>query len=484
MHALGVHTENMMGFADQLADELTADPGGGFGESSLGGLLDDARAVSDDREVLAVMAALIRARNVIDHAIAVGTACAERMQIPVRKRVRTGGALLVGLGMAPAAAYRAARLGAAAESVPRVARGMRDGAVSAEFGDAVVRGLDYIRKRADLDAELTAKVTDSLMVQVKPAAVDAKAKDWAVRLAPAKPASGVPAAEDPALNEVTLMHDVEGRVQVRMDLDVVAGEELQAALEPLSRPVPEPDGSDDKRPAKKRNADAFREVVAGYLSGSERPTSGGVLPHVTLLVPAAVSVDGRPIMAAVPDSASVPAPEVPTPKVGEPGGATRGAVDVERVVPAAASLMFGGAVTAPTAAMVMCEASVCAALVDGDGVPLKLGRESRLFTPDGRRALFIRDRGCAMCGAPVSRCDAHHMVEWQHGGETCTENGVLLCRLHHGWIHHLGWEVFLGHDGHPWFLAPIDPAHPKRVREPIRSYWRRTLNLDDLPCAA
>ncbi|MFT4088401.1 MAG: HNH endonuclease, partial [Gordonia sp. (in: high G+C Gram-positive bacteria)] len=37
------------------------------------------------------------------------------------------------------------------------------------------------------------------------------------------------------------------------------------------------------------------------------------------------------------------------------------------------------------------------------------------------------------------------------------------------------WEVFIGHDRHPWFLPPADPAHPRRIREPMRSHGRRTL---------
>ncbi|WP_415046346.1 HNH endonuclease signature motif containing protein [Gordonia sp. (in: high G+C Gram-positive bacteria)] len=125
----------------------------------------------------------------------------------------------------------------------------------------------------------------------------------------------------------------------------------------------------------------------------------------------------------------------------------------------------------------MCEASVCIALVDGEGVPLNVGREKRLFTPAIRKALVIRDRGCAFpgCGAPASWCDAHHVEHWEHGGETSIGNGVLLCRRHHTVIHHGGWAVFLGRDGHPWFTPPADAEHPSRGREPMRSHGRRTL---------
>lgn len=460
-------TEHIVEFADRLADELTArvapDGAGGAGATgevatgdsgTLLEFLEGAQVVTDEREVLSLLAGLSRLRNTVDHAIARATATAERIAIPARKRVRSGGALLVGLGMAPAAAYRAARLGAALQQVPAVTRGMRDGAISAEFGDAVVRGLGFVCSRVELDEEQRAQVTASLMVQVSPAKVDTKAREWAIRLAPTEPdPDGVPVAENPGLNELSLVQGDDGRVRVSIDLDAVAGEELSVALEPLTRPVPEPDGGNDRRSAGRRRADAFRQVIATYLSGSQRPESGGVLPHVTLIVPAGLTQDGRPMH--LPNGADDPP-----------------------------SLSFTGPITPATAGLVMCEASVCAALVDGQGVPLNVGRESRLMTPAIRKALQIRDRGCAMCGAPVTRCDAHHMRQWQHGGATCLENGVLLCRLHHGWIHQLGWEVFLGDDGHPWFLPPVDPDHPRRTRSPIRSYARRTMTLDNLPAAA
>ncbi|AVL99993.1 HNH endonuclease [Gordonia iterans] len=456
--------------ADLLADDVTPTA---THEPNLADFFDAARPVDDDGELLAVTAALLRLRNTVDHALARGAATIERVGLPARKHVRSAVGILTELGAAPAVAYRAARLGRACgdTTVGAVTRGMRDGAVSAELGDAVVTGLDHVDDRAVLSEDDRSRVLHSLLVQTTPARVKEKAHAWAIRLAPATGDDGqVPVAERDDLNAMTLDRTDDGRVAVTVDLDVVAGEELSAALDPLTRPVPEPDGSEDKRSAKRRRADAFTHIVRTFLSHSDRPESGGVLPHVTLTVPAAVVADGRLVDA------------VARPEGDQSVRLPRADLDAD--VTGVPSLGFSGPVSARTAELVMCDASVALALLDEHGVPLNVGREKRLFPPGLRKALAIRDHGCAFpgCGLPPSWCDAHHAEHWENGGPTCLDNGVLLCRRHHTLIHHGGWQVFIGHDRHPWFVPPADPDHPKQRTEPIPSNSRRTLTL--LPGAA
>lgn len=469
-----MQVQELVGVTDRLSEALTAPARAeaeyvaalAEGLGTLAGFLAEARPVTDDRQVLAAIAAFNRLRNVADHGLAVAVASAERMRIPARKHVRNGGALLKEMGMAPAAAHRAARLGRALEAVPEVARGMRDGAVSAEFGAAVAGGLSLIGKRVELTDEQTSKVTRSLMVQTTPKEVDHKARAWAISLLPEADAEReVPVAEDTDLNEMSLSQNEEGRISVTLDLDVVSGEELSVAIDPLTKPVPEPDGSNDRRSVARRRADALAQVIRTYLAGSNRPESGGVLPHVTLVVPAGVIRGGRRIEKEE-SVVSIPV------------------ADLEHPAEDVPVLGFTGPVSARTAELVMCESSVAAALLDGEGVPLHVSREHRLFTPGIRKALVLRDRGCAFpgCGEPASHCDGHHVDHWSTGGETSLANGVLLCRRHHTLIHIGDWEVFIGRDRHPWFLPPVDPAHPDRPREPMRSHGRRTLN--NLPRAA
>ena len=69
---------------------------------------------------------------------------------------------------------------------------------------------------------------------------------------------------------------------------------------------------------------------------------------------------------------------------------------------------------------------------DGAGRPLWLGRNQRLANAAQRLAVAIRDGGCFQCGAPMHRCELHHIQEWHRdGGPTDIDNLVAVCRRHH-----------------------------------------------------
>jgi hypothetical protein len=90
-----------------------------------------------------------------------------------------------------------------------------------------------------------------------------------------------------------------------------------------------------------------------------------------------------------------------------------------------------------TAAVLLCDAYFHQVIVDPANNPLNMGRTVRLFTPAQKQALIIRDGGCVFpgCDQPASRCVAHHRIEWDHGGQTNTDDGALLCPRHHGLVH-------------------------------------------------
>ena len=51
-------------------------------------------------------------------------------------------------------------------------------------------------------------------------------------------------------------------------------------------------------------------------------------------------------------------------------------------------------------------------IFDRAGRPLWLGRKQRLANAAQRLAVAIRDGGCFECGAPMHRCELHHIQEW------------------------------------------------------------------------
>lgn len=102
-----------------------------------------------------------------------------------------------------------------------------------------------------------------------------------------------------------------------------------------------------------------------------------------------------------------------------------------------------GEVHGPELDTLLCDAVFNLVVLDDHGNPLDVGRGSRFVTPEQRRALAVRDGGCAFpgCDAPPSWCDAHHVIPWAHGGPTSLENTVLGCRHHHGVWHRDGWSI-------------------------------------------
>ena len=74
-------------------------------------------------------------------------------------------------------------------------------------------------------------------------------------------------------------------------------------------------------------------------------------------------------------------------------------------------------------------------IFDRAGRPLWLGRNQRLGNIAQRLAVAVRDGGCFECGAPMHRCELHHIQEWHRdNGRTDADNLVAVCRRHHKWL--------------------------------------------------
>ncbi|WP_290857096.1 HNH endonuclease signature motif containing protein [Hamadaea sp.] len=191
-------------------------------------------------------------------------------------------------------------------------------------------------------------------------------------------------------------------------------------------------GDPDLRSAGARRADALIELCERILHTGELPDNGGQKPHLTITLPW----------------------EQLKAKVG------------------AGLLDTGDLLTPETVRRLACDAIIIPAVLGGDGQVLDVGRARRLIDGPLRRALVLRDRGCAFpgCDRPPQWCDGHHVTAWADGGTTCLANSVLLCGFHHREIHHGHWQVRIRTDGFPEFLPPafIDP-----LRRPVQNTLHR-----------
>jgi hypothetical protein len=119
----------------------------------------------------------------------------------------------------------------------------------------------------------------------------------------------------------------------------------------------------------------------------------------------------------------------------------------------AGTLDDGTRVSAETLRRVACDCGLQVAV--GNGENLNIGRRARSIPPAIRRALMLRDRGCAFPGCTHTRfLHGHHVEHWLHGGETRLDNLVMLCTFHHHLVHEGGWTVTTGADGVFLFHPP------------------------------
>ncbi|MDG4840789.1 DUF222 domain-containing protein [Micromonospora sp. WMMD967] len=229
---------------------------------------------------------------------------------------------------------------------------------------------------------------------------------------------------------VTISSQSDGRLRLSGVLDVEAAALLRAALDPLAAPS----GPDDTRTAGQRRHDALADVCRLALRTSDLPEHGG--DPTQIVITTDYDALTRQLRAGTLDTGLQLTP-----------GAVR---------------------------RLACDAAIIPAVLNSAGQPLDVGRQRRLITGPLRRALVLRDRGCAFpsCDRPPRWCDAHHIQHWADGGSTSIANAVLLCAHHHRLLHHSDWTVQLANDGHPEFVPPawLDPQQlPRR-----NHYHRRT----------
>ncbi len=194
--------------------------------------------------------------------------------------------------------------------------------------------------------------------------------------------------------------DALGVAEYRLTLDVEGRTVLEAALGPLSAPMPV-EGERDLRSSDRRRGEALvtlvrRAVAAGGVTSTNQKS--------TLVVTVPLEVLQSAVSGA-----------------GEAFGGTE-----------------SGTLLAPeTIRRLACDAAVLPVVLSCESEVVDVGRLKRLFTAGQVRRLWFRDRHCTYpgCDVPGQWCDAHHLVHWADHGPTDLENAGLLCERHHTVVH-------------------------------------------------
>ncbi len=236
-------------------------------------------------------------------------------------------------------------------------------------------------------------------------------------------------------------------VRGRFVLPAVDAEVVATALRPLAAPRPatpaavggEPgrdpwthpaaaggaEAARDPRTFGQRMADALVELATAALSAGDLPAGGGEKPQLVVTV----------------------------------------GLDQLRSRTGVGETLDGFPVSPARLRRIACDSSVLPAVLGGAGQPLDIGRETRVVPTGMRRALVLRDSGCAFpgCDRPAGWSDAHHIRHWADGGPTALGNLVLLCGHHHRTVHGTAWTVTIDATGHPVWRPPPWVAPPGTV---------------------
>ncbi len=124
---------------------------------------------------------------------------------------------------------------------------------------------------------------------------------------------------------------------------------------------------------------------------------------------------------------------------------------------------------AESVARLCCDAVLQRVTLDAQGVPIEVGRKRRTATDAQWAAIKAVHSRCGWygCTAPIGWCQAHHILEWEHGGRTDLDNLVPLCSQHHHRVHEGQWHIKLLPDRTLEIFRP-DGTHHATTPRPSR----------------
>lgn len=119
-------------------------------------------------------------------------------------------------------------------------------------------------------------------------------------------------------------------------------------------------------------------------------------------------------------------------------------------------LSDGTPVPVETAQRIACDGHIVPIIVNTDHNVLNLGRTQRLANRHQRLALRAMYRSCGFgdCDVPYSKCEVHHLIEWDDHGNTDLELLYPMCSHHHHLVHEGGWTLQLDADRTMTIIQP------------------------------
>jgi Domain of unknown function (DUF222)/HNH endonuclease len=315
--------------------------------------------------------------------------------------------------------------------LPAVAGAVRTGEIGAEHLEVIRRTVkDLPSHLAPADREVVEQTLVEAARSLDSVAVGRLGRTLVARL----DQDGRPPDDDmspqPAGNELRWVTRRDGGLVFKGRLGAEGAALLTSVLSPLAKPQPAADGVPDPRSGAERQGDALVQALRLAANSTDLPSEGGERPTVVVTMP------------------------------------------LETLQEQLGAALLGDTALIPPwmARRLACDCGVIPTVLGSASEPLDLGRKTRTVSTALRRALVLRDRGCAFPGCTITArwCDGHHVRHWADGGSTSLENLVLLCGTHHDLIHHSAWTIQISGDGLPEFIPPryIDP-HQRPRRNPI-----------------
>jgi hypothetical protein len=251
---------------------------------------------------------------------------------------------------------------------------------------------------------------------------------------------------------LTFSETIDGTVSVSGLLDPVNGAALITAVNTRCRPPRSSVTGDhgdghqldhsarqaerDTRSWPQRRADALADICSEWLGHLNTSTVGGARPHLSVIV----------------DVSSLAAGGDESHQESSSDGHSTSRTSMAEP----AQLAWVGPITARQAQLIGCDSTVSRVVMDGPSQVIDVGRATRTISAALRRAVIARDRTCVGVGCHQlpEHCDVHHIVFWEHGGETSLANTVLLCRHHHRLVHLEQWRVTIDTVGRRRVIPP------------------------------